>query len=190
MSNDDKPSTLREVAERASSKLGTTVRRDLEEKAERRGRKISRQTWNDLLNGKYNRKPGDDLLRNLAALSGVPLNDVRSAAGVPMPGSPFADDLPEDADYIQGNARKILIDAIRLFAQQGRRTAELEAQLKEVGSDDRSAPNTKPGASPGNVTHLQTKAARKGTRQRAVTDRPQNEAGEENQANEGDWEPK
>lgn len=81
---------------------------------------------------------------------------------------------------------------------------ELGHLIREIGGDGNaddtrgSAPTMDPGSGPDNLTlmsreeheQFRPKAARAGTPQRAVTDRLQNEAGEERQDAEGDWEPK
>lgn len=139
MSNDDLPTTLRGVVLRAVDLAEVEGGRELARVSEARGAKVSHGTLNGLINGTYSSRPSEELLRKLAVLAQMTLDDVRTAARVPNPGPPFADELPEGADYIVGTPRKILLDAIRLFAQQGRRTAELEAELEELRNDARSA---------------------------------------------------
>lgn len=146
MSN-DAPLTLKDVANAALRKQGVSGRQ-LQEKARKDGWTISYTTVNHLAAGSYNSRPSRSTLEALAGLSGIPLEDVYAAAEMPMPLKPLSEDLPPEADLLDGAQRRVVIDAIRQFAQQNRRLADLQFELEKAGEEhDRSA-STKTGDAP------------------------------------------
>jgi hypothetical protein len=140
--NNDKPLTLKDVAQAASLKNGGARGRELGRIAKERGLKLTYTTVDHMLEGRYKSKPGRQTLDALAVLSGMPREEVFGAAGVPLPLKPLAQDLPPDADLLTGPQRRVVIDTVRLFAQQNRALHELEAQTK-VGGDSGTQTSTK-----------------------------------------------
>lgn len=149
MSN-DVPANLREVAQRASLRHGGAKGRGIAREAERIGVTMTHTTFDNLLTGRYKSRPGRETLEALAALSGCTLEQVYTAAGEPLPMSPLRDDLPPDADLLTGTQRRVVIDTIRLFAQQNKALAALRDELDEGGGAHAggAAPNTPPGSGP------------------------------------------
>lgn len=134
--NNDKPLTLKDVAQAASDKHGGARGRELGRIAKSKGLKLTYTTVDHMLEGRYKSKPGRGTLDALAALSGLDRESVYEAAGVPLPLKPLADDLPPDADLLTGPQRRVVIDTVRLFAQQNRSLHELEARAEQRGIGD------------------------------------------------------
>jgi hypothetical protein len=138
--NNDNPLTLKDVAQAASDKNKGARGRELGRIAKDRGLKLTYTTVDHMLEGRYKSTPGRATLEALAELSGMSRADVYAAAGVPLPLKPLAQDLPPDADLLTGPQRRVVIDTVRLFAQQNRALHESEARAKEgSGHGDRPA---------------------------------------------------
>lgn len=135
MSNDE-PQTLKDVAQAALDNNRGMSGRQLDAEAKRRKLKIVYTTINHMAAGTYKSKPGRETLVALAELSGYTLEQVYRAARLPMPLKPFRDDLPEDADHLTGTQRRVVLDAIRQFAQQNLHAHALELELEEARSGD------------------------------------------------------
>lgn len=134
--NNDKPLTLKDVAQAASDRNDGARGRKLGRVAKAAGVEISYTTVDDILEGRYKSRPGRTILDALVKLSGMKREDVYAAAGVPLPLRPLADDLPPDADLLSGAQRRVVIDTVRLFAQHQRELAELRAANEtEVAGD-------------------------------------------------------
>lgn len=158
MSKDD-PQTLREVAQAASDRHEGARGRALGRAAEAAGLTLSYTTVDKILEGTYKSRPKSATLDALAHLSGFTREQVYAAAGEPMPLKPLRDELPPDADHLTGAQRRVVLDAIRLFAQQNLHAFALEQRLKEGGSDG-GIPDAQKIAGDGgvgaSVTHLPT----------------------------------
>lgn len=144
MSNDE-PTTLQEVAQCAALRHGGASGRALSTLAERDGFTLTHTALNEMLGGTYAKRPTSKTLAALAHLSGLDLATVREIAKKPVLRRPLADELPEDADSLDEEQRQHVLTSIRLFAQQNRRLAELEAASQGGGAHaDSAAPNTTP----------------------------------------------
>lgn len=133
--NNDRPLTLKDVALAASDRNGGVRGRELGRIAKERGLKLTYTTVDHMLEGRYKSKPGRATLDALVELSGMTREEVYGAAGVPLPLKPLADDLPPDADLLTGLQRRVVIDTVRLFAQQNRALHEAEARLEQAGTE-------------------------------------------------------
>jgi hypothetical protein len=134
MSNDD-PQTLKDVAQAALDNNRGMSGRSLDVEAKRRGLSIVYTTINHMVAGTYKSTPGRKTLEALAELSGYSVEQVYRAAKVPMPMRPLAEDLPPDSDLLTGPQRRVVIDTVRLFAQQNRALHESEARAKGGQAD-------------------------------------------------------
>lgn len=146
MSNDE-PQTLRDVAEAAVLRNGGVRGRGLGRIAEKRGLTLSYTTVDKILDGTYKSTPTRKTLEALAELSSYSLEQVYRAAKLPVPLRPLRDDLPADADLLDGPQRRVVLDTIRLFAQQNKALATLRGDLDEGGEADGDAAPTKPPGS-------------------------------------------
>lgn len=135
MSNDE-PQSLRAVAQAASDRHDGARGRALGRAAEKAGQTIAYTTVDKILDGTYKSRPTRKTLDALAYLSGYSREQVYAAAGEPLPLKPLQDDLPPDADSLTGPQRRVVIDTIRLFAQQNLQAHALEAELEKVRSGD------------------------------------------------------
>jgi hypothetical protein len=156
------------VAQAALDSNPGTTGRELDRQAKKRGLSIVYTTINAMAAGTYNSRPSRKTLEALSELSGFSLEEVYAAAKMPLPLKPLRDDLPPDADLLDGTQRRIVIDAIRSFAQQNRRLAELNADLKELmGNAEHPAPKTQGEvifgdfSTPPTEPELEQKASRK-----------------------------
>lgn len=174
--NDSPNPTLRDVALRASQRVGGLQGRALDREAKKRGLTLSYTTIDRIIAGTYRSRPKGETLEALAQLSGYSLDVVRAAAGLPPQLRAFAEDLPPDADLLSADQRRVVLDVVRQFAKVN---AELHAarQCEEVGEgrDRGSAPMNPAGESPAQDDYAW--AARKGTPSAA----PDTTTGEESQ---------
>lgn len=134
------PRTLREIADLAVSRNGGQGGRALGRAAEARGLTLSYTTVDKIRAGKYTSRPSHKTLQALSVLSGEPLEAVYDAAGVPLPLAPLADSLPEDADLLDADQRRVVIELVRVFAKQNR--VVRAPQDEEVVGDGDAAPMT------------------------------------------------
>lgn len=147
------PHTLREVAQLASDRNGGARGRELGRLAEKRGLTLSYTTVDRILTGKYLSRPGVKTLEALSALSGVALEDVYRAAGLPVPLAPLADQLPDGADSLSPEQRLVVLGTIRQFAELNR---ALQAARHKAGEGDaeQPAPKTQEAPASAQVTPL------------------------------------
>lgn len=134
--NNDRPRSLQDVALIASDKNGGKRGRGLGREMKNHGLVASYTTIDKIIAGTYKSRPGKDLLDGLAILSGVARELVYEVAKEPLPLKPLAEDLPADADLLNASQRKVVIDAVRLFAQQNRELETYRAANREAGTDD------------------------------------------------------
>lgn len=121
-------STLKELLEGAKLVHDVTSGRALANLAERHGYRIDRTQVNAILNGSYKNRPSGPTLEAISFLAGVDLEVVYAAADQPLPGPPFAEELPPEADQLMPHERAAVISLIRAFL----RTAELNRKLTRV----------------------------------------------------------
>ncbi|MCL1900070.1 MAG: hypothetical protein FWG11_06120 [Promicromonosporaceae bacterium] len=90
-------------------------------------------TLNHIGAGTYKSRPSAETVRAVAYLAGVSDDEAFTAAGLPIPGPPFADELPPDADELSPRSRKAVIEVIRamLAAERGHQPP-VEADLPLV----------------------------------------------------------
>lgn len=129
------PATLREVAQRASDRHDGKKGRGLAALAKQDGLTLSHSTVDKILSGTYFSTPGRKTIEALAALSGVPIADVYAAAGMPLPVGSLADLLPPDADLLTPDQRRVVVEMVRLLAQQQKLVFEL-THGREAGDRD------------------------------------------------------
>lgn len=129
--------TLQDVARLAADKNGGKGGRALQRIAEKHGLTLSYATVDRILAGKYESKPQRQTIEALALLSGLPRDQVYEAAGLPLPMAPFAEHVPEGADQLTVDQRRVVLDVIRGFVRDNDRMAGLERRIEELtpGSD-------------------------------------------------------
>ncbi|WP_284250367.1 hypothetical protein [Litorihabitans aurantiacus] len=139
----NEPQTLQTLVRQALETRKVSGRR-LADLAGRAGLKVTHTTLNHLAAGTYKFAPSPETIRAVAWLAEVSEEDAFAAAGVPVPGPPFSDELPPGVDYLSPRSRRAVIEVLR---------ALVEAEREEVGSDaDRSAPRTVAGEEPATST--------------------------------------
>lgn len=141
----NEPRTLRSLVLAAQQQRGGASGRELARAAQKRGFKVTFTTLNAIAAGTYKSKPSPDTIRAIGWLAGVPEKVAFAAAGVPMPGPPFADELPPGVDNLTPRSRRAAIEVLR---------ALVEAEQKAGGERaDRSAPKTPAGDEPASKVH-------------------------------------
>jgi hypothetical protein len=94
-------------------------------------------TLNAIAAGTYKSQPKADTVRAIAWLAGVTDEVAFTAAGLPVPGPPFADELPPGVDNLSPKARKALIDLMRVLVEEERDgDAEHAAPMKPARGSD------------------------------------------------------
>lgn len=91
---------------------------ELERVAQGLGYKIVATTINHVRAGTYRPKPRKYTLEAIAKLAGVPLAVAYDAAGLPAPGPPFAEQLPDGVDYLSPAERDVVIRLLRLLVER------------------------------------------------------------------------
>jgi hypothetical protein len=130
------PETLSDLLKQAQKLHANASGRRLAEIADANpkwGGTIDRTQVNAILKGTYKSKPGPKLLRAIAGLAGVDVERAYQAAGMPLPGPPFAEDLPPDVDYLTPRQRRAIVTVIQAF---------LSSESKESDPDERSSSTT------------------------------------------------
>jgi hypothetical protein len=91
---------------------------ELERVAQGLGYKIVATTINHIRANTYKPKPRKATLEAIAKLAGVPVSVAYDAAGLPAPGPPFAEQLPDGVDYLSPNERDVVIRLLRLLVER------------------------------------------------------------------------
>lgn len=123
--------TLQDVARAAADQNGGKGGRGLKRLAEAKGLTLSYTTVDRILQGKYESTPQRQTIEALAALSGLALDEVYEAAGVPLPVAPLAEQLPDGSDNLSTHQRRVVLEVIRGFIRDNERMAELEQERDE-----------------------------------------------------------
>ncbi|MEE3126371.1 MAG: hypothetical protein VX494_04095 [Actinomycetota bacterium] len=140
MNDDQQPQSLREVARAALDAHPGISGRELERVARRQGLTISYTTINHLAAGTYKSRPSRKTLDALAALSKLPHEAVYAAAHEPLPRARFAEQLPPDADTLDGAQREAVLSVVRQLAAANR--ALHEAREDVMGNAEHPAPTS------------------------------------------------
>ncbi|MCH6472179.1 hypothetical protein [Sinomonas terrae] len=137
----NEPLSLRDLVEAAAAKRDASGLR-LAEIAEAEGFKITVTTINAIRQGTYKSKPRPSTIRAIAWLAGVTEDVAFTAAGQPVPGPPFADELPPGVDNLPPKARRAAIEMLRALVDLNRRALESLSggslsggDLSETGDD-------------------------------------------------------
>lgn len=95
------------------------------------GHDVSHTTLNKILAG---REGGQSLatVDAIAALSGVSRARAHAAAGRPVPGKPFVDEVPAEADLLTRRQRDVVLGVIRVLVEQAESPAEAVTPLRGV----------------------------------------------------------
>lgn len=135
----NEPQTLQTLVKRA---LGDgTSGRQLAVRAEQAGHKVAFTTINAIAAGTYKSKPSAETIRAIAYLAGVSDEAAFTAAGYPLPGPPFADELPPGVDQLSARSRRAAVEILRALV-------EAETSQDGEGRAERPAPNTGAGETP------------------------------------------
>ena len=137
----NEPQSLRELVESAASRHQTSGRQ-LAFLAQKEGFTLATTTVNAIRQGTYKSVPTDETIRAIAWLAGVSDEVAFMAAGQPVPGPPFAEELPPGVDNLPAKARKAAIDMLRVLVDMN----------KEVVGNGRDHPThmNQAGESPAN----------------------------------------
>lgn len=141
----NEPRTLRSLVLAAQQQRGGASGRELARAAQKRGFKVTFTTLNAIAAGTYKSKPSPDTIRAIGWLAGVPEKVAFAAAGVPMPGPPFADELPPGVDNLTPRSRRAAIEVLRALVEAEQRVGGERA--------DSSAPKAPAGESPASKVH-------------------------------------
>jgi len=118
---EEQAQTLRDLIDVATKRHHARGSTDLERAARQSGFKINRTTINLIRGGTYNSRPGRPVLEAIAWLAGVTLDTVYMAAEVPVPGPPFAKELPGEIDQLTREERDVILHLVRVFLNRHRK---------------------------------------------------------------------
>lgn len=149
--------TLQDVARLAADRNGGKGGRALQRLAEGKGLTLSYATVDRILAGKYESRPQRNTIEALAELSGLPLDVVYEAAGVPLPMAPFSEQVPDGADRLTVDQRRVVLDVIRGFVRDNDRMADLERRIEDLAGDEHDA-GVQGGPVPDGATSTPTQA--------------------------------
>lgn len=106
---------LQELLDDALVVQGLTSGRRLAEVAQAAGFVLTHTTVNAIRSGAYKSRPSEETLRAIAWLAGVSEAEAFTAAGLPVPGPPLADELPPGVDQLTAKARRVVIELLRVL---------------------------------------------------------------------------
>lgn len=119
--------TLKDLLEQAKLDRDARSGRALAKIASDHGHQVHATQVNHILAGTYRSRPSRQLLEAISWLAQVDLEEVYSAAGLPLPGPSFANELPPDVDRLAPHQRQAVITLIRAFIN------DLDVQLAIAG---------------------------------------------------------
>lgn len=163
----NQPKSLSELVELAIRKRDASGL-GLSQLATKNGYHLTATTINQIRQGIYKSRPRAATIRAIAWLAGVNDEVAFTAAGQPVPGPPFAEELPPGVDNLPPKARKVAIDMLRVLVDMNgvpdeERSEALSAQreadrerLAKLRREVKERRNTVPGQkiSGGNVVPL------------------------------------
>ncbi|MFJ4026060.1 hypothetical protein ACIPWF_00610 [Paenarthrobacter sp. NPDC089989] len=117
--------SLRSLVESAVERHQTSVRQ-LSLLAQKKGFRVTHTTLNQVRSGTYKSAPSEVTIRAIAWLAGVSEQLAFTAAGQPVPGPPFAEELPAGVDNLPPKARKAAIDMLRVLVDMNQGLADAE----------------------------------------------------------------
>lgn len=115
----NEPQSMQDLADLASAKRQMSVRQ-MSLLAKKEGLSITYTTLSQILAGTYKSIPRDSTIRAIAWLAGVSDEVAFMAAGQPVPGPPFAEELPPGVDNLPAKARKAAIDMLRVLVDMNK----------------------------------------------------------------------
>lgn len=105
--------------------------------AQKQGFRVTHTTLNQLRAGTYKSTPNGETIRAIAWLAGVSEEIAFTAAGQPVPGPPFAEELPPGVDNLPPKARKAAIDMLRVLVDLNKDADEAEQAERLAARDER-----------------------------------------------------
>lgn len=123
--------TLQDVARAAADRNGGKGGRGLQRLADAKGLTLSYATVDRILAGKYESTPQRQTIEALAVLAELPVEEVYEAAGVPLPMTSLAKQLPDGSDQLTVDQRRVVLDVIRGFIRDNRKMRDLERERDE-----------------------------------------------------------
>jgi hypothetical protein len=91
--------------------------RSFARRADLLGHDLSYSTVNDLRRGAL-RKVSDAKLDAIADTAGLPRAQVYAAAGLPAPGRPFAEELPDGVDLLDQRERNAVVELLKVMVDR------------------------------------------------------------------------
>lgn len=134
----NEPQSLRELVDLAVVRQQTSVRQ-MGFKAQEQGFKMHATTLNAIRQGTYKSVPTDETIRAIAWLAGVSDEVAFMAAGQPVPGPPFSDELPPGVDNLPPKARKAAIDMLRVLVDMNKEVVGNATHMSEAGLEPATA---------------------------------------------------
>lgn len=122
----------------AAQKIGV---REIARRAQERGHTLSHGTVSKYLSGRHPEVPAEETLRALHDVLGIPLEQLREAAGLPV-GLPEPYRPPAEADRLDPEQREAVDQVIRLLARKS-----------VMGNAQQPAPKTPAGDEPASKVH-------------------------------------
>jgi hypothetical protein len=132
----NKPKSLRDLVEAAITRHDTSGRQ-LAFLAQREGFTLATTTVNAIRQGTYKSAPSKETIKAIAWLAGVSDEVAFTAAGQPVPGPPFAEELPPGVDNLPPKARKAAIDMLRVLVDLNKDADEAEQAERLAARDER-----------------------------------------------------
>lgn len=111
--------------------------------AQKEGFTLATTTINAIRQGTYKSVPTDETIRAIAWLAGVSDEAAFTAAGQPVPGPPFAEELPPGVDNLPAKARKAAIDMLRVLVDMNKEVVGNEQHPTHMNQAGESPANPK-----------------------------------------------
>jgi hypothetical protein len=134
----NQPKSLSELVELAIRKRGSSGL-GLSQLAAKNGHQLTATTINQIRQGIYKSQPRESTIRAIAWLAGVSDKVAFTAAGQPVPGPPFAEELPPGVDNLPPKARKAAIDMLRVLVDMNKDDHELQQERDQIREERNQA---------------------------------------------------
>lgn len=141
----NKPKSLRDLVEVAITRHDTSGRQ-LAFLAQDKGFTLATTTVNAIRQGTYKSAPTTETIKAIAWLAGVSDEVAFTAAGQPVPGPPFAAELPPGVDNLPAKARKAAIDMLRVLVDMNKDDHALQQEIDQVRYERNLAVHGSPDA--------------------------------------------
>ena len=109
--------TMQDIIEEILARPDVRSARHMDQLATKMGYSLAYTSISAIRNGTHSGKYQTRTLEAIAAVGNMPRKRVYAAAGLPLPGKPFADELPDDVDFLDRPSREAVLGVVRVLLE-------------------------------------------------------------------------